>query len=93
MCDTVWKWHYAPFSFEFYISCVCHADAVCWFFLLLRVFVSTALAVPSCRSCGESGLMEFEESMLHSRIRTEGDYCNELRGSSGVCMARGVVPC
>lgn len=59
------------------------------FFFLLGVFVSTALTVvSSCWSCGDpvSGLMEFEESVFRSRIRTEGDYCNELRGSLGVCV-------
>lgn len=72
------------------VSCRC----VRGFFLLLGAFVSTALAVvSSCWSCGESGLMELGESMLHSRTRAEGDYCNELRGSSAVCMDRGVGPC
>lgn len=36
--------------------------------------------------------MEFNgESVLHSQIRTEGDYCNELRGRLGVCMDKAMV--
>lgn len=38
-----------------------------------RVFVSTALAVASsCWSCGESGLINFEESMLHPGSEMRG---------------------
>ena len=29
---------------------------------------------------------KFEESLLCSQIRTEGDYCNDLRGRLGVCV-------
>lgn len=36
---------------------------------------------------------KLEESLPCSQIQTEGDYCNDLRGSLGVCTGRGVVPC
>lgn len=75
--------------------CVCVAVQICaLFFLLQHQWWSPVCSdlLFELRRASVWFNRKFEESLLCSQIRTEGDYCNDLRGSLGVCMGRGVVP-